>query len=188
LHSGGDVLDQDGSARPAPRPPGGSVRLHHQALLAGGSAAARAAHLRFARDKGAGVKPGIDPGTARLADETRRLRTGFLRLKSALFDPVTSLYSYNVHLEGRLAAATWAPTPPAIDCSVGYSLVCPNPSARFERMVHQGIREARGMTLRDADRVQVRRAAELRTIMDEGLLTTHYQPIVDMDLGTIMGY
>src|SRR5439155_6405405 len=93
-----------------------------------------------------------------------------------------------VHLEGCLAVAAWAPTPPAIDCAIGYSLVCPNPAARFERMVHQGIREARGMTLRDADRVQGRRVAELRTIMSEGLLTTHYQPIVDMDLDAIMGY
>jgi len=232
------------------------------------------------------VKPAADPGAASLADETRRLRTGFLRLKSALFDPVTSLYSYNlhldqlemhcaglrlgvivvefpafgameqvygwevgdrfltgvaaqlkslkgriypestlvslegvygnaftlflkegpggrevgvpdladscvalsVHLENRMAEAAWAPTPPAIDCSIGYSMVCPNPAARFERMVHQGIREARGMTLRDADRLQGRRAAELRTIMSEGLLTTHYQPIVDMDLDAIMGY
>jgi EAL domain-containing protein (putative c-di-GMP-specific phosphodiesterase class I)/GGDEF domain-containing protein len=232
------------------------------------------------------VKPATDPRAERQADETRRLRTGFLRLKSALFDPVTSLYSYNlhldqlemqcaglrlgvivvefpafgaleqtygwevgdrfltgvaaqlkslkgriypestlvslegvygnaftlflkegpggrkvgvadladacaalaVHLEIRLAEAAWAPTPPAIDCSIGYSLVCPNPAARFERMVHQGVREARGMTLRDADRVQGQRAAELRTIMDEGLLTTHYQPIVDMDLDAIMGY
>jgi len=55
-------------------------------------------------------------------------------------------------------------------------------------MVHQGIREARGMTVRDADRVRGERTAELRTIMDEGLLTTHYQPIVDMDHDAIMGY
>jgi EAL domain-containing protein (putative c-di-GMP-specific phosphodiesterase class I)/GGDEF domain-containing protein len=232
------------------------------------------------------VNPAGDIGAARQADETRRLRTSFLRLKSALFDPITSLYSYNLHLdqlemqcaglrlgiivvefpafgaleqthgwevgdrfltgvaaqlrslkgriypestlvsldgvygnaftlflkegpggrelevsdladvcsalathlEDRLSMETWAPTPPAIDCSIGYSVVSPNPSARFERMVHQGIRQARGMTLRDADRLQGRRAVELRTIMDEGLLTTHYQPIVDMDLDSIMGY
>jgi EAL domain-containing protein (putative c-di-GMP-specific phosphodiesterase class I)/GGDEF domain-containing protein len=227
-----------------------------------------------------------EPDAARLADEARRLRTGFLRLKSALFDPVTSLYSYNadldrlemqcigsrlgvivlefpafgaleqtygweiadrfltgvagllrslkggvypestlvslmgaygsdfalflkegpsgreisvadladatsglsMRLEARLSEAAWAPTPPAVDFSIGYALVHPNPVARFERRVHQGIREARGMTLREVDRVQCQRAAELRTIMHEGLLTTHYQPIVDMDFDSIIGY
>jgi len=92
------------------------------------------------------------------------------------------------HLKTRLAGAAWAPSPPAIDFSVGFALVSPNPAARFERMVHQGIREARGMTLREADRVQLERAAELRSILHEGRLTTHYQPIVDMDQGSIMGY
>ena len=232
------------------------------------------------------MKPSVEPGDAHLAEDSRRLRTGFLRLKSALFDPVTGLYSYNLHLdqlemqcagrrlgvialefpafsaleethgwevsdrflagiaselkalkglvypestqvslegvygnaftlfikegparrevsvadlsdacgglaahlEARLAEAPWAPTPPAIDLTIGYALVCPNPAARFERMVRQGIREARGMTLREADRVQRQRAVELRAIMREGRLRTHFQPIVDMDRGSIMGY
>jgi EAL domain-containing protein (putative c-di-GMP-specific phosphodiesterase class I)/GGDEF domain-containing protein len=232
------------------------------------------------------VRPVVEPGEAHAAEDTRRLRTGFLRLKSALFDPVTGLYSYNLHLDqlemqcagrrlgvialefpsfaaleqthgwevgdrflagvasqlkglrGRvypestlvslegiygnaftlflkegprkpevsvadladacaglsahlltsLAEAAWSPTPPPIDVSIGYSLVCPNPAARFERMVRQGIREARSMTLREADQLQRRREAELRAIMQEGRLTTHYQPIVDMDRGSIMGY
>jgi EAL domain-containing protein (putative c-di-GMP-specific phosphodiesterase class I) len=232
------------------------------------------------------VKPAVDPGAPQLAEDTRRLRTGFLRLKGALFDPVTALYSYHLlldqiemqcagrplgvialefpafpaleqthgwevsdrflagvashlkalkgrvypestlvavegvygnaftlflkegprgrevavtdlsdacagltaQLETRLAAAPWAPTPPAIDVSVGYALVCPNPASRFERMVRHGIHEARSMTLREADRVQRQRTAELCAIIQEGRLTTHYQPIVDMDLGSIMGY
>ncbi len=92
------------------------------------------------------------------------------------------------HLQTRLADAAWAPAPPAIDFSVGFALVSPNPAARFERMVHQGIREARSMTLREADRVQRERAAELRAILHEGRLTTFYQPIVDMERDSIMGY
>jgi len=232
------------------------------------------------------VSVGTGAGPIRPGDETNRLRSGFLRLKSALFDPVTSLCSYNLHLdqletqcaglrlgvivvefpsfgaleqmhgwevgdrfligvaeelkslqgraypastliglegvygnaftlfirewiggrevsladlagacdalgahfEGRLAGAAWAPTPPSIDCSIGHALVRPNPAARFERMVHQGVREARGMMLRSADRLRSEREAELRTILSQGLLTTHYQPIVDMDLDTVMGY
>lgn len=232
------------------------------------------------------MKPAVEPGDGQPGEEARRLRTGFLRLKSAVFDPVTGLYSYNLHLdqlemqcagrrlgvialefpafaaleqthgwevsdrflagvavylktlrgrvypestlvslegiygnaftlflkegprggevsvadlsdacgglaahlEARLAEAPWAPTPPAIDVSVGFALVCRNPAARFERMVRQGISEARGMTLRETDRVQRQRAVELRAILQEGRLTTHYQPIVDMDRGSIMGY
>ena len=232
------------------------------------------------------MRPDLEPETFVLSEEARRFRTGYLRLKSALFDPVTGLSSYNLHLdqlemqcagrrlgvialefpsfsaleqahgwevgdrflagiaselrglrglaypegtvvslegvygnaftlflkegasgrdvsvvdlsgacarlsshlEARLAEAPWAPAPPAIDVSIGYALVCPNPAARFERTVRQGIREARSMTLREADRVQRQRLVELRAIVREGRLRTHYQPIVDMDRGSIMGY
>ena len=92
------------------------------------------------------------------------------------------------HLATRLVDAAWTPAPPAIDFSIGFALVSPNPAARFERMVHQGIREARSMTLREADRLQHERAAELRAILHEGRLTTFYQPFVDMEGGSIMGY
>ncbi|OLC54599.1 MAG: hypothetical protein AUH92_03665 [Acidobacteria bacterium 13_1_40CM_4_69_4] len=232
------------------------------------------------------MRPVLDQSLERGAEAARRLRTSFLRLKGALYDPITRLCSYTLHLdelemqcagrrlgvivlefpslgsleqthgwevsdrfllgvasllealksrlfpEGslisldgvdgnpltvflkqgplgrevtvadladasgglcahlqtRLTCAAWAPSPPPIDFSVGFALVSPNPAARFERMVHQGIREARGMTLREADRVQRERAAELRAILHEGRLTTFYQPIVDMDRGSIMGY
>ncbi len=90
-------------------------------------------------------------------------------------------------LATRLTKAAWTPPRP-VDFSIGYALVCANPSARFERSVYQGIREARGVTAREADRLQRQRAAELRAIVQEGRLTTHYQPIVDMDQGSIMGY
>jgi EAL domain-containing protein (putative c-di-GMP-specific phosphodiesterase class I) len=92
------------------------------------------------------------------------------------------------HLLGRLTAADWAPPPPPPDFTLGYALVRGNPSARFERLVHQAIREARGMTLRAADRLEEDRTAEFRRILQEARVTTHYQPIVDMEQGAIMGY
>ncbi len=92
------------------------------------------------------------------------------------------------HLEGRLRVAEWAPPPPRVDFSLGYALIRSAPSARFERLLHQGVREARGMILRDADRLQGARVAELRSILQEARVTTHYQPIVDMEQGSIMGY
>jgi EAL domain-containing protein (putative c-di-GMP-specific phosphodiesterase class I) len=91
-------------------------------------------------------------------------------------------------LETRLRTAPWAPEPAPVDFSVGHAVVRANPSARFERMVHQAIREARGMTVREADRLQSERTSQLSAILREGRLTTHYQPIVDMEQGAIMGY
>jgi EAL domain-containing protein (putative c-di-GMP-specific phosphodiesterase class I) len=92
------------------------------------------------------------------------------------------------HLLARLASAEWAPPSPPLDFTLGFALVSRNPSARFERRVHEAIREARGMTLRAADRLEEERAGELRQILREARLTTHYQPIVDMEQGSIMGY
>ncbi len=103
-------------------------------------------------------------------------------------DLTRSVSGLSGHLEARLASASWAPPPPRVDFSLGYALVHATPSARFERLLHQGIREARGMTLREADRVQSERAEELRAILEGERLTTHYQPIVDMEEGSIMGY
>ncbi|MBI4169535.1 MAG: EAL domain-containing protein [Acidobacteria bacterium] len=91
-------------------------------------------------------------------------------------------------LDSRLRTAPWAPEPAPVDFNVGHALVRASPSARFERMVHQAIREARGMTVRAADRLQRERALELSAILREGRLTTHYQPIVDMEQGAIIGY
>lgn len=92
------------------------------------------------------------------------------------------------HLQARLATAEWAPGDTRVEFSVGTALVRPNASARFERLLHQGIRDARAQILRETDRQQIERALELRAILEGARLTTHYQPIVDMDQGSIMGY
>jgi len=77
---------------------------------------------------------------------------------------------------------------PRIDPAVGWSLVSDAPAARFERRLHQAIREARGMTVRQSESLVDERGAEVRSILAAGGLTTFYQPIVDMEQGTIMGY
>jgi EAL domain-containing protein (putative c-di-GMP-specific phosphodiesterase class I)/GGDEF domain-containing protein len=91
-------------------------------------------------------------------------------------------------LRARLASAPWAPPSARLDFTVGYALVSASASARFERLVHRGIREARDMTQRQADRIVRERAVELRSILNEARLTTHYQPIVDLERGAVMGY
>lgn len=92
------------------------------------------------------------------------------------------------HLEVRLRSADWVPPAARLDFSLGYALVSANPVARFERLLHQGIQDARTMTARAAERLQGERAAHLRFILQEARLTTHYQPIVDMEQGSILGY
>jgi len=92
------------------------------------------------------------------------------------------------HLQTRLATAEWAPAGSPIGFSVGTAVVRPNAAARFERLLHQGVREARAQIMRESDRQQGERALELRSILEGARLTTHYQPIVDMDQASIMGY
>ncbi|HEU4400662.1 MAG TPA: EAL domain-containing protein, partial [Candidatus Polarisedimenticolia bacterium] len=117
------------------------------------------------------------------------LREGLGRAEVSMTDLADSTRGLSRHLRGRLATAEWACLqPPHLDFSLGFALVTSHPAARFERLLHQGIRDARDMTLRQADRLQIQRAAELRGILQEARLTTHYQPIVDMEQGSIMGY
>jgi EAL domain-containing protein (putative c-di-GMP-specific phosphodiesterase class I)/GGDEF domain-containing protein len=92
------------------------------------------------------------------------------------------------HLESRLRSAPWAPPPPPAVFTVGYALVAAHATARYERLVHQGIREARGMAVGESERLQMERADEFRLILKEERLTTHYQPIVDMQDDTVLGY
>jgi EAL domain-containing protein (putative c-di-GMP-specific phosphodiesterase class I) len=83
---------------------------------------------------------------------------------------------------------SWGAARPPIEHAIGWALVSDAPAARFERRLHQAIREARAMTLRQAERLHDERASAARAILAAGRLTTHYQPIVDMEPGTIMGY
>ncbi len=76
----------------------------------------------------------------------------------------------------------------ALDFSIGYAMVSASSVVRFERRLAQAIREARAMTLRASDRMQREREDELRDILRRATVRTYYQPIVDMELGTIMGY
>ena len=75
-----------------------------------------------------------------------------------------------------------------LDFNIGHAVVSGSSIARFERRLAHAIGEARAMIFRATDRQQQERVAELRSILRGGTLTTHYQPIVDMEIGAIMGY
>ena len=91
------------------------------------------------------------------------------------------------HMTARLESASWA-TPFRTEYLVGHAIIGISSTARFERLLSQGIQDARAMTLRTLDRAQRERADELRRILRGARLRTHYQPIVDMESDTIMGY
>jgi len=112
----------------------------------------------------------------REAGETERFGTRLEALAARVSDT----------MEERLAALNG--DRPRLECAVGQALVSPAPAARFERRLHQAIREARGASRLGAERRDDVRGAEARAILEAGSLTTHYQPIVDMEQGTIMGY
>lgn len=75
-----------------------------------------------------------------------------------------------------------------VACTAGAALVSGAPAARFERRLLQAIREARGRNRVDAGRLLDARSAALRALLESGRLQTHFQPIVDMEQGWIMGY
>ena len=77
---------------------------------------------------------------------------------------------------------------PRIEGAIGWALTSDAPAARFERRLHHAIRQARGMTLRQSERRYDVQGEELRRILAHGRIQTHYQPIVDMEQGCIMGY
>lgn len=75
-----------------------------------------------------------------------------------------------------------------VACAAGHALVSGAPAARFERRLLHAIREARARNRMDAERFLDARGAALRALLASELLQTHYQPIVDMEQGSIMGY
>lgn len=77
---------------------------------------------------------------------------------------------------------------PHIEFTLGFALISGNPGARFERRLHQAIRDARTMAQRRSERLGGALAREFIGILREARVTTHYQPIVDMERGSIMGY
>jgi len=95
-------------------------------------------------------------------------------------------------LRRRLGEALTGAVPrdvlPEMEISAGYSLLRCEPVFRIERLVYRAIEEARVMTLKAAQREEMRSGAELRQIIRAGLVETHFQPIIDVGTGEVFGY
>lgn len=75
-----------------------------------------------------------------------------------------------------------------VDLESGWSLLRDLPLARFERQVYYAVEQARGTRVGSAGQEQLRRIADLRCILESGNLQTHFQPIVQLRTGRIVGY
>jgi EAL domain-containing protein (putative c-di-GMP-specific phosphodiesterase class I) len=91
-------------------------------------------------------------------------------------------------IANRLAAAPAADWTGLIRLESGFSLLRDLPLARFERQVYYAVEQARGPRVDFEDQEQVQRVADLRRILDNGQVETHFQPIVRLETGSIVGY
>jgi len=77
---------------------------------------------------------------------------------------------------------------PEVEICAGHSLVHCEPVFRIERLIYRAIDEARNLAVRVASREDRRVDAELRQIIQSGMVETHFQPIIDVASQEIHGY
>ncbi|HLG18333.1 MAG TPA: EAL domain-containing protein [Bdellovibrionota bacterium] len=71
---------------------------------------------------------------------------------------------------------------------IGYSFVVHNPLIRIRRLLHRLIDEAREMAYLQSPRTEIRNKERLQRLILSEEVTTLFQPIVNLNTGTIMGY
>jgi len=73
-------------------------------------------------------------------------------------------------------------------CFIGCAIVENDPSVRPERLVYRALDEAHADSLRERDRLAFTAASNLRLVIENGLVSTVYQPVVDIRAARIIGY
>lgn len=71
---------------------------------------------------------------------------------------------------------------------LGGSVMKRDPSVRVERLVYRTIDEALSEAASEKEKVLRSRGRQLRTIIDRRRISTVYQPIIDLETRTVMGY
>ncbi len=97
------------------------------------------------------------------------------------------------HLRARLEAAfaedeDLAAVWPALGFEAGHALLSENPFYRFERRVHAAVEDARTLHERRDRRRERLWGSELRRIIREASIDTVFQPVVDLESRSIVGY
>lgn len=95
-------------------------------------------------------------------------------------------------LRARLEAAfeipEFAGLSPRLVFRTGVALLSENPFYRFERRVHAAVEDARTSHLRRADGRDDSWASELHQVIEDAAVSTLFQPVVELETGTIMGF
>jgi EAL domain-containing protein (putative c-di-GMP-specific phosphodiesterase class I)/GGDEF domain-containing protein len=93
-----------------------------------------------------------------------------------------------IHLDGALNEDPFATLTPRLIVKIGHAVLSEDPFYRFERRVHAAVAEARAFSderERSRDRVW---GAELRRVIREEGIRTLWQPVVELESGTVHGF
>ncbi len=77
---------------------------------------------------------------------------------------------------------------PGLALHMGYSILHYNPFLRFERLVHRVVEETAGLAQHQQETELVLHELELRQILARQAITALYQPIVNLDDYSVIGY
>lgn len=95
-------------------------------------------------------------------------------------------------LHGRLSRFLARRIPPDVagrfPCFIGCAIVEDDESVRTERLVYRALDEAHADSLRERDRHAFMAASNLRQVIENGLVSSVYQPVIDLNEGRIIGY
>jgi EAL domain-containing protein (putative c-di-GMP-specific phosphodiesterase class I) len=96
--------------------------------------------------------------------------------------------SIKLHLEAALDDDPAGPPSSRIRVRTGHALLSENPFYRFERRLHAAVEEARRLPERRAARRDRVWGAELKRFIRESRVRTVWQPVVDLDSGSVVGF
>jgi len=93
-----------------------------------------------------------------------------------------------VRLESASDDEPFATLTPRLSVKVGWSFLSEDPFYRFERRVHAAVEEARSLPDRRAQERDRVWGAELKQIITEARIRTLWQPVVELDSGSVFGF
>ncbi|HEX6853373.1 MAG TPA: EAL domain-containing protein [Candidatus Polarisedimenticolaceae bacterium] len=91
-------------------------------------------------------------------------------------------------LRAHLGRVLSRETSESFGCYVGGAFLHHDEAIRLERRVHRALQEAFADALRDKEREGRRHAVQLHRVLDQGLVRTVYQPVVDLARRRVLGY
>lgn len=95
-------------------------------------------------------------------------------------------------LDGRLNRFLTRRLPPDVagrfPCFIGCAIVEDEPAVRAERLVYRALDEAYADSLRERDRLAFMAASNLQRVLEGGLVSSVYQPVVDLRQARVVGY